>query len=208
MDFYWLYECRAIYLLWCMEWSKTFNEVSGHYKNSIITTWFAVCRIENCGRKWSICIGNANGLQWNMNGPSYNGKLLLVTWHKVTSWITSCVNYAKVSRTLPQRKVGFHGLCRHWHLQSRQSCIALSAPRLTIYYNHNLEVISIYENGYRKDMTCVLIRQKFMVTWLSVTIITWLSRSMESGLRFLFCFDYMEIRLQRKHHLSVLEISD
>ena len=36
VDFYWLYECKAIYLLRCMEWSKTFNEVSGHYKNSII----------------------------------------------------------------------------------------------------------------------------------------------------------------------------
>ncbi len=36
IDLYWLYECRAIYLLRFMEWSKTFNEVSGHYKNSIV----------------------------------------------------------------------------------------------------------------------------------------------------------------------------
>ena len=36
VEFYWLYECKAIYLLRCMEWPKTFNEVSGHYKNNIV----------------------------------------------------------------------------------------------------------------------------------------------------------------------------
>ncbi len=37
-DIYWLYQYKSIYLLWCMEWPKTFNEVSGHYKNTIVIT--------------------------------------------------------------------------------------------------------------------------------------------------------------------------
>ena len=28
---YWLLEYKSLHLLECMEWSKTFNEVQGHY---------------------------------------------------------------------------------------------------------------------------------------------------------------------------------
>ncbi len=37
VDIYWLYQYKSIHLSRCMEWPKTFNEMSGHYKNTI--TW-------------------------------------------------------------------------------------------------------------------------------------------------------------------------